>query len=77
MTKQPKQNIKSNLAALEDLLGNLEDPDLDLDQAVSHYAKAIQLAGETQKALEQAQNTITVLKQDGDKILTQLAALDA
>ena len=66
METKKKKSFEENLEALEDIVKKLENGDIPLDQAIEKFNEGVALAGECNKILESANETITkVLNKDG------------
>ena len=66
METKKKKSFEENLNALEDIVKKLENGDIPLDQAIEKFNEGVVLAGECNKILETANETITkVLNKDG------------
>lgn len=66
METKKKKSFEENLEALEDIVKKLENGDIPLDQAIEKFNEGVVLAGECNKILETANETITkVLNKDG------------
>ncbi len=66
METKKKKSFEENLEALEDIVKKLENGDIPLDQAIEKFNEGVVLAGECNKILESANETITkVLNKDG------------
>jgi len=66
METKKKKSFEESLNALEDIVKKLENGDIPLDQAIEKFNEGVVLAGECNKILENANETITkVLNKDG------------
>ena len=66
METKKKKSFEESLNALEDIVKKLENGDIPLDQAIEKFNEGVVLAGECNKILETANETITkVLNKDG------------
>jgi exodeoxyribonuclease VII small subunit len=66
METKKKKSFEENLEALEDIVKKLENGDIPLDQAIEKFNEGVVLAGECNKILERANETITkLLNKDG------------
>lgn len=66
MENKNGKSFEENLEALEEIVKKLENGDIPLDQAIEKFNEGIVLAGECNKILESANETITkVLNKDG------------
>ncbi|MCP4050695.1 MAG: exodeoxyribonuclease VII small subunit [bacterium] len=61
--------IEKNLNKLECLVDQLESEDIDLNQAVELYGKAVKLAADTIKKLNKVENKITLIEKQGSDII--------
>ena len=61
MTKKEKQSIEQNLSKLENILEELENGELELDQALQKFEEGIKLSRQCQKTLEEAEMKIKIL----------------
>ena len=59
--RQPEPTIEESLVRLEEIADRLEDPSLDLDEAVRLYEEGLQLYGRVAKRLDAADLRITQL----------------
>ena len=55
-------SIHDNIQSLDLLLDKLESEDINLDDAVKHYAKGVKLAEKTLKDLSKLKTSITELE---------------
>lgn len=62
MTKQSTDYRKLN-AELETVLEQLETSDLDVDQAIKHYQRGVEIVAELEKYLKTAENKVVKVKQ--------------
>jgi exodeoxyribonuclease VII small subunit len=53
--------FEQSMAELEQLVSQLEQGDLPLDQALTHFERGIQLTRQCQQELEQAEQRVKVL----------------
>lgn len=60
MSDQPN-SFEQSMAELEQLVNQLEQGELPLDQALSHFERGIQLTRHCQQQLEQAEQKVKVL----------------
>ena len=63
MTKIKKENqsIEHSLSQLENILEELENGELELDQALQKFEEGIKLSRQCQKTLEEAEMKIKIL----------------
>ncbi|SUZ97677.1 uncharacterized protein METZ01_LOCUS50531 [marine metagenome] len=59
--KDQKKSIEKNLTELERLVEELENGDLELDQALKKFEQGVKLSRECQKTLEEAEMKIKIL----------------
>ena len=60
-TKKEKQSIEQNLSKLEHILEELENGELELDEAMKKFEEGIKLSRECQQTLEEAEMKIKIL----------------
>ena len=65
--KDQKKSIEKSLAELEKLVEELENGDLELDQALKKFEKGVKLSRECQKNLEEAEMKIKILMENALK----------
>ena len=59
--KDQKKSIEKSLTELERLVEELENGDLELDQALKKFEQGVKLSRECQKTLEEAEMKIKIL----------------
>ncbi len=59
--KDQKKSIEKSLTELERLVEELENGDLELDQALKKFEQGIKLSRDCQKTLEEAEMKIKIL----------------
>jgi exodeoxyribonuclease VII small subunit len=59
--KHQKKSIEKSLTELERLVEELENGDLELDQALKKFEQGVKLSRECQKTLEEAEMKIKIL----------------
>ena len=64
-TKKESQSIEQSLSKLENILEELENGELELDQALQKFEEGIKLSRQCQKTLEEAEMKIKILM-DGE-----------
>ena len=70
MTKTPKaENFESSLAALEELVRELEGGDKGLEESLALFEKGVVLAKDLTKRLEEAKTKVEALAADGGKLV--------
>lgn len=62
-----KLSFEEQLKSLEDIVANLEKGDLPLEDSLAQFEKGVKLTRECQQLLDQAQQKITILTQDGEE----------
>lgn len=65
MTKE-NESIKSKLANFEEIIEWFDSDDVDIETAIAKYEEGAKLADEIKKQLEEAKNSIKVVKQKFD-----------
>ena len=65
--KDQKKSIEKSLTELERLVEELENGDLELDQALKKFEKGVKLSRECQKNLEEAEMKIKILMENALK----------
>jgi len=60
-TKKESQSIEQSLSKLENILEELENGELELDQALQKFEEGIKLSRQCQKTLEEAEMKIKIL----------------
>ena len=69
MTKSSKQKttspISQQMASLSDLVETLEDPEIELEQALVLYEQGIKLCNSIQETLEMAEQRVLQVTADG------------
>ena len=60
-TKKENQSIEQSLSQLENILEELENGELELDQALQKFEEGIKLSRQCQKTLEEAEMKIKIL----------------
>lgn len=61
-----KKTYEEQMEELEEIVGQLEKGDLNLEEAVSKFEEGMKLSKECNKMLEQAEKKITILLQQED-----------
>jgi exodeoxyribonuclease VII small subunit len=59
---KPTPNFETNLARLDSIVRQLEEPDLPLEKALHLYEEGMQLSTTCQKQLEQAEGRVEILR---------------
>jgi exodeoxyribonuclease VII small subunit len=65
-TKKP--SFEEQLQALETIVEKLEKGDLPLESSLAQFEKGVKLTRECQQLLDQAQQKVTILTQDGGSL---------
>ena len=60
--------IETELKRLETLVESLEDPDLDINNAVGVFQKAMKISERLVSKMNDVQDNIVVLKKEGDRL---------
>lgn len=63
-----KQSFSDLYDELEAITGEFEAGDLDLEESIPKFKKAVTLAGELKKRLSEIENEIKVIKKDYDNL---------
>jgi len=63
-TKDQKKTIEESLSDLEKLVAELENGELELDQALKKFEQGVKLSRECQKILEKTEMKIKILMDD-------------
>ncbi|WP_394204848.1 exodeoxyribonuclease VII small subunit [Shewanella waksmanii] len=75
MAKKPENlTFEESLNELENIVVALEQGDVSLDDALKQFERGIKLVRHSQGKLEQAQQKVAILTQDGEQ--TQLSPYD-
>lgn len=69
--QQNSPTFEQSLAELERIVDTMEQGDLSLDEALSHFERGVKLAKESQRTLEQAEQKVKILLNEQDN--SQLA----
>lgn len=68
MAKKPENlTFEESLSELERIVGDLEQGDVSLDDALKQFERGINLVRNSQAKLEQAQQKVTILTQEHDQ----------
>jgi exodeoxyribonuclease VII small subunit len=62
MAKGDKPSYQTLASELDDILLELQQSDLDVDEAVKKYERGLMLIKELEKYLDEAENTVSQLK---------------
>ena len=63
-TKNQKKTIEESLSDLEKLVAELENGELELDQALKKFEQGVKLSRECKKTLEETEMKIEILMED-------------
>ena len=66
--KEQNLNFEEAMKQLENIAGELEKGDLDLDTSVSKFEEGMKLSKQCNEFLENAEKRITILLKDGENI---------
>lgn len=66
-----KINFEETIKKLEEIAGQLEKGDLNLDESVSKFEEGMELSKQCTKILEDAEKKITILIQKEDEIVEE------
>jgi exodeoxyribonuclease VII small subunit len=73
MAKKPENlSFEASLSELEQIVTELEQGDVSLDDALKQFERGIKLVRQSQTKLEQAQQKVSILLNEGDINLTEL-----
>ncbi|GIU42370.1 exodeoxyribonuclease VII small subunit [Shewanella algidipiscicola] len=68
MAKKPENlTFEESLSELERIVGDLEQGDVSLDDALKQFERGINLVRNSQAKLEQAQQKVSILTQEQDQ----------
>ena len=62
-----KKSFENNINELENIISMLESGDAPLDKCIEMFEKGVNLSGECLKLLNEAQQKITLLTENGEK----------
>ncbi len=65
--KQNKPSLSEQLRTLDELIAWFDQPDFDLDVALTKFDEGVQLVEALEQRLQKLENNITVLKQRFDQ----------
>lgn len=72
MAKKPENlSFEASLGELEQIVTQLEQGDVSLDDALKQFERGINLVRQSQAKLEQAQQKVSILLNEGDTELSQ------
>lgn len=69
MSTAKKQTFESQLAALEDVVAQLEKGDLPLNDSLSQFEKGVKLTKDCQNMLNQAEQKVMILSEADDQLV--------
>ncbi len=67
MSTKNEQSIQQKMKLLEELVEWFESDDVDIDEALKNYEKAMKLANQLEKDIKSAKNEFTKIKKSFDK----------
>ncbi len=73
MKMADKQSFEKNLSELEQVVKALESTDISLDDMITLFEKGVKLTGECTKALDEAEQKITILMKNRDGEMEETA----
>ena len=76
MARKTTINFEKSLAELEQLVETMEQGDLPLEEALKQFEKGIALAGNCQKALQNAEQKVKQLVEKNGELLEKPLDLD-
>ena len=62
-----EESLQQQMAELDELLAWFDQPDIDLDEALTKFDKGIALSEKLKERLEKLENKITILKERFDQ----------
>jgi len=68
MSNKKKATFESQLEALENIVEHLEDGDLSLNDSLTQFEKGVKLTKECQSMLNQAEQKVMILSDDGSQL---------
>lgn len=68
MNSKKKPSFESQIAALEEIVGQLEKGDLSLDESLTQFEKGVKLTKECQNILNEAEQKVMILSDDGESL---------
>jgi exodeoxyribonuclease VII small subunit len=72
VAKKPENlSFEASLSELEQIVTELEQGDVSLDDALKQFERGIKLVRQSQTKLEQAQQKVSILLNEGDTNLTE------
>lgn len=67
MSIKSESSIQKKMKQLEELVEWFESDEVDIDEALKNYEKAMKLANELEKEIKSAKNEFTKIKKSFDK----------
>lgn len=67
MSAKSNQSIQEKMKQLEELVEWFESDDVDIDEALKNYEKAMKLASELENEIKSAKNEFAKIKKSFDK----------
>ncbi len=64
MSQKKKATIEELVARLEEITGEMENPDTGIDQSIKLYQEGLAIADECRKRLQSAKQKIEIIKPD-------------
>lgn len=65
-SKEQSVSFESSLSELESIVARLESGELPLEEALNEFERGVQLARQSQKKLQQAEQRVQILLSDND-----------
>lgn len=65
-----KQSFEDQLKSLEAIVDSLEKGELPLEESLAQFEKGVKLTRDCQKLLDNAEQKVAILSQNGDKLDT-------
>ncbi|MDD2414216.1 MAG: exodeoxyribonuclease VII small subunit [Eubacteriaceae bacterium] len=62
------RKYKTKMNRLKSIVETMEKGDLELEKAMAYFEEGMALVGECQKDLDRAEEKVTILTQEGEKI---------
>ena len=63
--KKDDLSIEEGFSQLEELIGDLEDPDVELEESFSLYERGVKLLHELNGRIDQVEKKVKLLQEDG------------
>lgn len=77
MAAKKKRTFEEQLAALEEMIASMEAGGLSLDESLKRYEEGIKLVSALEEELKQAEQRLTVLRQNADGTEDEIPLEDA